>query len=142
MPFNFEVKMKNKYYANSLLFLILFSSILSSSPFYLEDKVVIPINNWSSQRVLSNVVGQLIEASDTPVEYVNISSDRQWGALKRGVVHFQIEVWEPAMGQEFNKLVAGGDIIDLGAHEATVIEEWWYPKYVEELCPIYLNGKL
>lgn len=109
--------------------------MLSATPLLLSNKVVIPINQWSSQRVLSNVVGQLIKDLGIPIEYVNISADRQWGALKRGVVHFQIEVWEPSMGQEFNKLVANGDIVDLGTHEAKVTEDWWYPKYVENSCP-------
>jgi glycine betaine/proline transport system substrate-binding protein len=127
--------MKNKYYIKSLFVLILFPSILWCKPSKPSDKIFIPINSWSSQRVLSNVVGQLIEELDVPVEYINISADRQWGALKRGVIHFQIEVWEPSMGQKFNQLVANGDIIDLGAHEAKVIEDWWYPKYVEDLCP-------
>ncbi len=127
--------MNHSYYVKTLFSLLFFSSTLWSKQPHLPNKVVIPTNNWSSQRVLSNVVGQLIENLDVPVEYVNISADRQWGALKRGVIHFQIEVWEPSMGQEFNKLVANGDIIDLGTHEAKVIEDWWYPKYVEDLCP-------
>jgi len=127
--------MINSYYVKTLFSLLFFSSTIWSKPSHLPDKVAIPTNNWSSQRVLSNVVGQLIENLGIPVEYVNISADRQWGALKRGVIHFQIEVWEPSMGQEFNKLVENGDIIDLGTHEATVIEDWWYPKYVEDLCP-------
>jgi glycine betaine/proline transport system substrate-binding protein len=127
--------MKNRHYVKALISLLLFSSMLGSTPFPLSEKVGIPINHWSSQRVLSNVVGQLIESLGTPVEYVNISADRQWGALKRGLVHFQIEVWEPSMGQEFNTLVANGDIIDLGTHAATVTEDWWYPKYVEYSCP-------
>jgi len=99
------------------------------------ETVVIPLNKWASQRVLSTVVGQLIKNLDIPVEYIEISSDRQWGALKRGIIHFQIEVWEPSMKQEFNKYVANGDIIDLGTHQVNVIEDWWYPKYVEALCP-------
>jgi len=127
--------MNHSYYVKTLFSLLFFSSTLWSKPSHLSDKVVIPTNNWSSQRVLSNVVGQLIENLGVPVEYVNISADRQWGALKRGVIHFQIEIWEPSMGQEFNKLVANGDIIDLGTHEAKVVEDWWYPKYVEDLCP-------
>jgi glycine betaine/proline transport system substrate-binding protein len=127
--------MHNKYYVKVLFSLILFSNILYSAPFPLSDKIVIPLNQWSSQRVLSNAVGQLIERLGIPIEYVNISADRQWGALKRGVVHFQLEVWEPSMGNEFNRLVANGDIIDLGTHHAKVIEDWWYPKYVEDLCP-------
>jgi glycine betaine/proline transport system substrate-binding protein len=47
----------------------------------------------------------------------------------------QIEVWEGTMSNQFNRLVADGSIIDAGSHQATTREDWWYPKYVEALCP-------
>lgn len=127
--------MNGKYLSSLLLIIVLLSSGLSSAATNQLNKVVIPLNKWSSQRVLSKAVGQLINNLDIPVEYAEISSDRQWGALKRGMIHFQLEVWEPSMHLEFNKHVANGDIIDLGTHLATVKEDWWYPKYVEKLCP-------
>jgi glycine betaine/proline transport system substrate-binding protein len=127
--------MNSRYLTKAFLLLILLSSPLSSSPIGQLEKVVIPLNKWASQRVLSTVVGQLIEKLNTPIEYLEIGSDRQWGALKRGIIHFQIEVWEPSMKEEFDKHLANGDIIDLGTHQAKVIEDWWYPKYVEALCP-------
>lgn len=132
--------MKNIYLVSALLSLILFSSLsypqLSyANPTLNNEIVTIPLNKWASQRVLSRVVGQIIEKLGTPVDYINISSDNQWGALKRGVIHFQIEVWEPSMGKKFNELVANGHILDLGAHQAKVTEDWWYPSYVENACP-------
>jgi len=132
--------MKHIYLVNALLSLILFSSLsypqLSyASPTLSNEKVMIPLNKWASQRVLSRVVGQIIEESGSPVDYIDISSNNQWGALKRGVIHFQLEVWQPSMGKTFDKLVANSQILDLGAHQATVTEDWWYPSYVEASCP-------
>jgi len=100
-----------------------------------QNKITIPLNKWTSQRVLSKAVGHIIEKLNVPVEYLNISAYDQWGALQRGVIHFQIEVWQPSMAKSFNKLVSDYEIIDMGFHKAKVTEDWWYPKYIEELCP-------
>jgi len=35
-----------------------------------SDPIVIPIHNWSSQIVMSNVVGQIFESMGNNVEYV------------------------------------------------------------------------
>ncbi len=36
--------------------------------------------------------------------------------------------------KSFNKALAGG-AVDLGAHDAVTREDWWYPSYVNEMCP-------
>ena len=97
--------------------------------------VAIPLNKWSSQRVISTAFGQVLEQKGWQVKYQNIDADSQWGALSRGVVHFQIEVWQPSMAHPYEKFVKTGHIIELGTHSVTIREEWWYPKYVEALCP-------
>lgn len=124
-----------------LLFLLLYSNISYSFQNNKLDTVFIPLNKWASQRVLSKAIGQIIENSGISVEYVNIGADKQWGALQRGVIHFQLEVWEPSMKKKFEHLLASDQIVDLGTHQAKVIEEWWYPKYVEDLCPELPNWK-
>ena len=48
------------------------------------------------------------------------------------IVH---EVWEGAFGASFDKAVATGGVIDLLTHDAVTREDWWYPVYIEEVCP-------
>lgn len=115
------------------LFLIL--SVCFPCNIFAQEQISIPLNEWASQRVLSKALGKVISDSGTPVEYIEISVEDQWGALKRGAIHFQIEIWEPSMKQRFNPLVTNNEIIDMGTHKATVIEDWWYPNYVEKYCP-------
>ena len=114
--------------------LLIFPAFFCSYSFA-QEKISIPLYEWSSQRVLSKAIGEVISESGIPVEYVEVSVEDQWGALKRGAIHFQIEIWEPSMKQQFYALVAKNQIIEMGTHEATVIEDWWYPKYVEKYCP-------
>ena len=121
-----------------LLFSFLTSSFTSqcyASSTTDEEVILIPLNSWASQRVLSKAVGQVIEQMNIPVEYVEISLEDQWGALQRGIVHFQIEIWQPSMAEQFESLVRTNAIVDLGTHDALVNEDWWYPKYVEKICP-------
>ncbi len=39
------------------------------------------------------------------------------------------------MANKFTILLEKNQIIDAGNHDAVTREEWWYPTYVEELCP-------
>ncbi|MCP4989617.1 MAG: glycine/betaine ABC transporter substrate-binding protein [Colwellia sp.] len=100
-----------------------------------NDRILIPLNKWASQRVLSTVVGSLIKDMAIPIEYIDISVDDQWGALQRGAIHFQIEVWQPSMEEAFTPLVNTQTILDMGTHDAVVIEDWWFPEYVAKKCP-------
>lgn len=101
----------------------------------IQKVIKLPLNNWSSQRVLSKALGTMIQSLGIPVEYKDISAQDQWGALPKGVIHLQLEVWQVSMAKDFNRMVQQGYITDLGSHKAVGKEDWWYPEYVEELCP-------
>jgi glycine betaine/proline transport system substrate-binding protein len=58
----------------------------------------------------------------------------QYTALASDDMDLQVEVWEGSQAEAFDKSVAAG-AVDAGAHEAITREEWWYPKYVKEICP-------
>ncbi|ATC96298.1 ABC transporter substrate-binding protein [Pseudoalteromonas tunicata] len=97
--------------------------------------VVIAVNEWASQRVLSQAVGTLIKQLGYPVEYQDISVEDQWGALRQGIVHIQVEVWQSSVTDVLVKGLAKRWFEDLGNHDAIGREEWWVPEYVLELCP-------
>ncbi|MBL8582690.1 MAG: ABC transporter substrate-binding protein [Rhizobiaceae bacterium] len=99
-----------------------------------SDPIKIVMNNWSSQVVLANVVGQLLEMQGRAVEYVPSDTQLQYTALANGDMDFQIEVWEGSQAEAFDKAVAAG-ALDLGAHDAVTREDWWYPSYLNEVCP-------
>ncbi len=84
---------------------------------------------------MSKMLGDLIQSLDIPVHYQEIHSEDQWGALRIGIIHLQIEVWGYSMRQRFDSMVEKKHIDDMGNHKAIVREEWWYPEYVEALCP-------
>jgi glycine betaine/proline transport system substrate-binding protein len=96
--------------------------------------VRIPLLDWSSQRVISRAIGIHLQQRNYQVSFIEMSEDILWRALSRGRVHFQIEVWQ-SYEKLLNQFVNKSRIEDLGKHSVTAIEEWWYPLYVEELCP-------
>ncbi len=75
-----------------------------------------------------------MKAQGYNVEYKSSDTQLQFTALANDDMDFQVEVWEGSMAESFNKAVAAG-AIDAGAHDAVTREDWWYPKYMNEMCP-------
>lgn len=98
------------------------------------DPIKIVTNNWTSQLVLSNVVGQILQSQGENVEYKSSDTQLQFTAIAAGDMDFQVEVWEGSMGESFNKSITSG-AVDLGSHDAVTREDWWYPSYMNEMCP-------
>ena len=117
----------------SILLLLLFtlSPLTAATP----TAVSIPLLDWSSQRVISKAIGNFLTTENYQVQYKTMSENDLLGSMARGLVHFHIEVWQASAGREFQLMVNKKRFIDLGKHSARTMEEWWYPLYVEKLCP-------
>lgn len=99
------------------------------------DPIKVVLNNWTSQNVLANVAGQLLERMGYAVEYMPSDSQLQFTAMANGDLDLQVEVWEGSMWPTFKAALDTGGVVDAGTHDAVTREEWWYPTYVEEVCP-------
>jgi len=100
-----------------------------------SDPIVIPIHNWSSQIVMSHVVGQIFESMGNHVEFVTTDSQAVYESVRLGDVTLELEVWEGAFGASFNAALEKGGLHDAGAHDAVTREDWWYPAWTKESCP-------
>jgi glycine betaine/proline transport system substrate-binding protein len=67
-----------------------------------KDPIKIVTNNWTSQLVLSNVVGQILHAQGDAVEYKSSDTQLQFTAIASGDIDFQGEVWEGSMAESFD----------------------------------------
>ncbi|MGI9332757.1 MAG: ABC transporter substrate-binding protein [Gammaproteobacteria bacterium] len=99
------------------------------------DPIIIPTHNWSSQIVMSHIVGNILSGMGNNVEYTSTDSQAVYESVRLGDVTLELEVWEGAFGVAFKEALKKGGIVDVGDHDAVTREEWWYPSYVEELCP-------
>ena len=125
---------------NKIIKLILVSSLILI--FFYEkanaDKsgiIKIPKHDWSSQLVGAEVVGELMKMVGERVEYVSINSRKVYQSLADGEVDLVHTIWERAFGTYYEEAKAGGGIEEILTHNAVTREDWWYPEYVEKLCP-------
>ncbi len=100
-----------------------------------SDPIKIPLHNWSSQIVGAYIVGHILEQTGADIEYINSDSQAVYASMCEGDIDLVHEVWQGAFGVSFETEVEKGCVLDLATHDAKTREEWWYPAYVEELCP-------
>jgi glycine betaine/proline transport system substrate-binding protein len=100
-----------------------------------SDPIVIPTHNWSSQIVMSHVVGNIFEEMGMSVEYVSTDSQAVYEAVRLGDVTLELEVWEGAFGASFTAALEKGGIHDVATHDAITREDWWYPIWTKDACP-------
>lgn len=99
-----------------------------------SDPIRIVHNNWTSQVVLSHIVGQLLEKQGYNVEYRPSDGQLQFIAMANNDLDFQIEVWQGSHKSSFDAALEQG-LVEFGDHNAITREDWWYPTYVKEVCP-------
>ncbi|MEM7120530.1 MAG: ABC transporter substrate-binding protein [Pseudomonadota bacterium] len=100
-----------------------------------SDPIKIPIHNWSSQIVGAEIVGKILNEAGYEVEYVPADSQVVYTSMCEGDIDLVHEVWQGAFGVAFEAVVDEGCVVDAATHDAKTREEWWYPAYVEEICP-------
>ncbi len=127
-------------YVNTLVKLLAMMGmlVLSTSAFARDSKepIIIPTHNWSSQIVMSHVVGQIFEKAGNNVEFVSTDSQAVYESVRLGDVTLELEVWEGAFGAAFKEALKKGGLHDAGDHNAVTREDWWYPLWVKEKhCP-------
>ena len=107
-----------------------------------KKPIVIPLHNWSSQVVMSYVIGGIFESMGNNVEYVSADSQAVYESIRQGDVTISHEVWQSAFGASFDAARDAGGLLDWGDHEARTLEDMGYPNWVAELCPGLQTGQL
>ena len=100
-----------------------------------KKPIVIPLHNWSSQVVMSYVIGGIFESMGNNVEYVTTDSQAVYESVRMGDVTLELEVWEGAFGASFRAALEKGGLHDAGDHDAVTREDWWYPMWTKDACP-------
>ena len=100
-----------------------------------SDAIKLPIHNWSSQIAGVYAIGAILEATGNSVEYISADSTLVYTSMCEGDMDLVHEVWEGAFGVAFMEQVDAGCVIDAATHDAKTREDWWYPSYVEDVCP-------
>jgi len=123
---------KHILFIASLFFSVMTTAQQQSSA---PDAIKLILNNWSSQLIIARIAGTLFQQQGFAVEYVKVPTNGQWYMLKHNRVHVQVEVWQGTMAEKYNQMLKANWLVDAGTYNVNTREEWWYPDYVEELCP-------
>ena len=69
------------------------------------------------------------------VEYVSAGYYPQMTALEDDTITATLEIWSSNIGENYDKALATGKVIEIGDLGLEPREAWMYPKYVEAQCP-------
>lgn len=97
--------------------------------------IKIAINEWTGQNLSAHIAGSVLEEMGFTVEYVTAGAVPQFAAIAEGSLNFNPEIWTNNVGDIFPKAVEAGDIDVVGELGLEPREGWFYPPYMEELCP-------
>lgn len=124
-----------KYAVLTFIFFELFCSPALAQNQNEKKELVIIKNDWSSQIVFSEVLAKILDSVNTPTRFVTFNTLEQWGALTRGTAHVQLEIWEGTMADDLARFIIRDKIEVAKTYQIKTREEWWYPRYVEKICP-------
>ena len=110
------------------------SFLLLSFPVHPQNVKLLELD-WSSQQVLTHVLHQLFRTQHIESEVVDGPAKGQWFYLSSGKADIQVEVWEGTMSKALETLLSKNRGEVAATHHIVSREGWWYPKFVEEMCP-------
>lgn len=93
------------------------------------------MNEWSSQNLLTQIAGRILERTGYKVEYVAAGYTAQLPALQSGDLTASMEVWETNVGEGFGDMVKEGKLDIVSENGLKGGGGWVYPEYVEAMCP-------
>ena len=106
-----------------------------------DDPIIIPIHNWSSQIVMSNVVGQMYEEMGLNVEFVTTDSQAVYESVRLGDVALELEVWEGAFGHSFREALSKGASTTQGTMTPLRVKTGGIPCGPRMRAPACLTGR-
>ncbi len=132
--------MKRVALAMSLSFTLLFGGVLSQA--VADSKTRLNnLHDWTGQYITTKIMGEVLKKGGYAVKYVQADYIAQFAGLQSGDLHVAMEIWETTGRDAMDAATATGKVENLGETGMQAIEEWWYPKYMEERCPGLPNWK-
>lgn len=99
------------------------------------DPIRLTLHDWTGQLITTHIMGEVLAAAGYNVEYVQADYLAQFAGLETGDLTVAMEMWETTGREAMDAAVATGNVENLGPTGMLAKEEWWYPAYMEELCP-------
>ncbi|MEQ9491316.1 MAG: ABC transporter substrate-binding protein [Alphaproteobacteria bacterium] len=84
---------------------------------------------------IAHVYGGLLERYGFNVEYLRIDYTAMIPALETGDLDVSTSIWDTTTWPAVVNAMADHTAVIYGSTGVAVQEGWWYPKYLEEVCP-------
>ena len=98
-----------------------------------NDPVKIPIMQSSDFDFIITVYGEVLKKAGYRVEYVNADYTATFTGVKSGDLNVTMG-WDTGYDL-ISDAIKSGKAILAGSSGVAIAEGWWYPLYVEEVCP-------
>lgn len=100
-----------------------------------SDPIKLTLHDWTGQLITTQLMGEVLKKAGYSVDYVQADYLAQFPGLESGDLHVAMEIWETTGREAMDAATATGNVENLGPTGMQAKEEWWYPSYMEELCP-------
>ena len=100
-----------------------------------QEPIKLTMHDWTGQLVTTTLMGKVLSKAGYNVEYVQADYIAQFAGLKTGDLHVAMEIWETTGREAMDEATTTGKVVNMGETGMIAIEEWWYPAYMEEVCP-------
>jgi glycine betaine/proline transport system substrate-binding protein len=100
-----------------------------------EGPLVLGKLDWTGQEITMEVAGEILRRMGYTVEFVTTTNVPLFQAVADGEIHGYLEQWLVTTRHQFKEMVGKGQLEDLGLLGLVGQEGWFYPPYVESLCP-------
>lgn len=99
------------------------------------DGIRFAVNDWAGQRISTRIMGEALARKGFAVSYVDTQYKQDLELLADDMIDVAMEIWSTTLKQQFQRAVTDGSVIDLGETGMMAVEGWWYPAYMEDVCP-------
>lgn len=99
------------------------------------DPIKLTTHDWTGQIITTTIMGEVLKTAGYNVKYVQADYIAQFAGLKTGDLDVAMEIWETTGREAMDEAFATGNVVNMGETGMDAIEEWWYPAYMEEVCP-------
>ncbi|RKT27906.1 glycine betaine/proline transport system substrate-binding protein [Roseovarius halotolerans] len=100
-----------------------------------QEPIKLTMHDWTGQLLTTTIMGKVLAEAGYNVEYVQADYIAQFAGLKSGDLHVAMEIWETTGREAMDEAIGTGQVVNMGDTGMKAIEEWWYPAYMEEVCP-------
>lgn len=100
-----------------------------------QEPIKLTLHDWTGQLLTTTIMGKVLASAGYNIEYVQADYIAQFAGLKTGDLHVAMEMWETTGREAMDEATATGKVVNMGETGMNAIEEWWFPAYMEEVCP-------